>query len=67
MNKKWEYKVIGIDSILEAEDDTNLESKLNTFGEDGWELVGILDQVDSGWGSQPRVESNLILFKREKE
>jgi hypothetical protein len=67
MKKKWEYKVIGIDSIIEASDDSNLENKLNLLGEEGWELVEILDQVNSSWGSQPRVEYNLILLKREKE
>lgn len=67
MRKKWEYKVKGIDAILEADDDIDLEKKLNSYGEDGWELVGILDQVNSGWGSQPRVDTNLILLKREKE
>jgi len=65
--KKWEYKVIGIDSIIEAGNDTEIENKLNTYGEDGWELVEILDQVNSSWGIQPRVECNLILFKREKQ
>lgn len=67
MKKKWEYKVIGIDSILEARDDAEIEDKLNLLGEEGWELVGILDQINSGWGVQPRVESNMILLKREKE
>jgi hypothetical protein len=67
MKKKWEYKVIGIESIIEAKDDAVLEDKLNLLGEEGWELVGILDQINSGWGVQPRVESNIILLKREKE
>jgi hypothetical protein len=67
MNKKWEYKVIGVNSVFEAKDDIKIENKLNALGEDGWELVGILDQVNSGWGTQPRVESNFILLKREKQ
>lgn len=67
MKKKWEYKVIGIDSIIKASDDSMLEAKLNLLGEEGWELVGILDQVNSGWGTQPKVEYNVILLKREKE
>lgn len=67
MRKKWEYKVIGVDAIIKASDDKKLEAKLNALGEEGWELVGILDQVNSGWGVQPRVEYNLIMLKREKE
>ncbi len=63
---KWEYKVIGVDSILEADDDTQIEEKLNQLGEEGWELVGILDQVDSGFGFQPRVCYNHIMLKRPK-
>lgn len=64
---KWEYKVFGVNSIISANEDYKLEKKLNEFGEDGWELVGILDQVDSGFGYQPRVDCNLILFKRQKQ
>lgn len=63
---KWEYKVIGIDSILEADADKELEGRLNELGELGWELIGIVDQVDSGWGSQPRVCYNHVLMKRPK-
>ena len=34
MNKKYEYKVIERTSLVEA------ETILNTFGREGWELVG---------------------------
>lgn len=64
---KWEYKVFGVNSIISAKEDFKLEKKLNEFGEEGWELVGILDQVDSGFGYQPRVDCNLILFKRQNQ
>jgi len=67
MRTRWEYKVIGLDTILASEDDTKLQTLLNKHGEDGWELVNILDQVNSGFGFQPRVDCNLLLFKREKE
>ena len=65
--KKWEYKVVGINGALDAADAEKLQNKLNTVGENGWELVSVLDQVNSGFGVQPRVYCNMILFKREKE
>lgn len=66
MGSKWEYKVIGMDNALETRQAVNLEEKLNELGDEGWELVNILDQVDSRWGHEPRVECNFILLKREK-
>lgn len=67
MRKKWEYKVIGMDGALEGRHAIDLEEKLNELGDEGWELVNVLDQVDSRWGHQPRVENNFIMLKREKE
>lgn len=66
MSKKWEYKVIGLDNALESRQAADLEEQLNELGAQGWELVNVLDQVDSRWGHQPRVECNFIMLKREK-
>jgi len=61
---KWEYKVIYIDAITEERDAKALEKLLNQYGVEGWELVSVLDQVYSGFGVQPRVYGNSIMFKR---
>ncbi len=37
---KWEYKVQTIGSFLGGVKDPNLESLLNEWGEQGWEVVG---------------------------
>lgn len=64
MNEKWEYHVLGINNIMEAGDSTTLREELNKWGAEGWELINIVPQVDSHWGSQPRVEHNIFVFKR---
>ncbi|WP_238905454.1 MULTISPECIES: DUF4177 domain-containing protein [Clostridium] len=66
MSKKWEYKVIGLDNALETRHAVEIEERLNKLGEEGWELVHVLDQVDARWGNQPKVECNFIMMKREK-
>lgn len=64
MNEKWEYQVLGLDNIMEAGDAKDLRVELNRYGNEGWELISIVPQVDSHWGSQPRVEHNIFVFKR---
>lgn len=67
MKKKWEYKIIGLNGSLKADENKRLETRLNTLGDDGWELVGILDKIDSGISVEPKVYCNFIMMKREKE
>jgi hypothetical protein len=67
MKKKWEYKVIGFNGSLKADENKRLERRLNELGDDGWELVEVLDKIDSGFTVEPRVYSNFIILKREKD
>lgn len=67
MQKKWEYKVIGLRDILPYNKDKSLEEEFNKYGREGWELVNIVDQIDSAFGGSAKVEYNFILFKRELE
>lgn len=42
MHTKWEYKVFTIDHFLSEDNHLTVEEKLNRYGKDGWELVGLL-------------------------
>lgn len=55
---RWEYRVLAIDSREEALPDA---TQLNEMGNEGWVLVGVLDQRASG--GRPTV---LYYFLRQK-
>lgn len=72
----WEYKTCMIISYLE---ESSLESTLNKFGKEGWELVNIIPQIssdsDSSYGDvdlnitcceSVKVDYNVAVFKRKK-
>lgn len=40
--KSWEYQVATIGSALHSPKDEELETLLNEWGEDGWEVINIL-------------------------
>lgn len=72
----WEYRVFKFDSYLE---DESVESTLNKFGLEGWELVNVIPQIssnsDSSYGDvdlniscceSVYVDYNLAIFKRKR-
>jgi hypothetical protein len=61
VTNSWEYLVISDETRYSDKAKDGLQ-KLNDLGKDGWELVGISDQVTSdALGSQAR-----LFFKRAK-
>ncbi|WP_129595915.1 DUF4177 domain-containing protein [Anaerophilus nitritogenes] len=62
---KWEYKVVEINSMQNIGDHSNLQNELNNYGEEGWELIGILKKPHVGVGWIPKSEDGSVVFKRE--
>ncbi|BAQ36198.1 hypothetical protein CBB2_3195 [Clostridium botulinum] len=61
---KWEYKVIKINSIKNLGNPINLQNELNNYGEEGWELVGVLTKPHEGIGWMPKPDDGSVVFKR---
>lgn len=61
---KWEYKVIKIDCIQNLGKPDNLQNELNSYGEEGWELVGVLTKPHIGEGWMPKPDDGSVIFKR---
>jgi hypothetical protein len=45
---QWEYRVQTFGSTFSRPKDGDLESVLNTWGEEGWEVAGVLLHDNSG-------------------
>lgn len=61
---KWEYKVIGINSVQNLGEPGDLQKELNNYGEEGWELVGVLAKPHGGIGWMPKPDDGSVIFKR---
>ncbi len=65
--KKYEYKVASVE-ISASKDQVNKE--LNAFGEEGWEIISVVDYSNLGLTQiifEASVTSGLIIFmKRER-
>ncbi len=64
MYMKWEYKVIEINSIKNLGSPINLQNELNNYGEEEWELVGILKKPHEGVGWNTSPDEGSVIFKR---
>jgi len=58
----WEYKVMEIGKFQHMKNLNELQQTLNDYGLEGWELVGILQQENSGW--VPKAYDDVVTFKR---
>ena len=65
MHTKWEYKVSTVDYFLSVDSDLTVEEKLNKYGEDGWELIGLLQRRHTTLGYPPKLDNDSIAFKRQ--
>ena len=61
---KWEYKVITLSGFLNSDDDLTTEEKLNKYGADEWELVGVLEKPYVTVGNPPNLNCDSLVFKR---
>ncbi|AYD39563.1 DUF4177 domain-containing protein [Clostridium fermenticellae] len=64
----WKYKMFTLDHFLNSDENLTMEEKLNKYGEDGWELVGVLERPFTGLGNPPKcLDMNSIVFKKAVE
>lgn len=61
---KWEYKVMEISSVKNLGNPTDLQTELNNYGQEGWELVGVLTKTHEGVGWIPKSDDGSVIFKR---
>lgn len=61
---KWEYKVVGIDSLHGLGNPANLQEELNHYGNEGWELIGVMKKPHEGVGWNPKPDDGSVVFKR---
>ncbi len=65
MSGKWEYKVFTAGHFLNADSDLTVVEKLNKYGEDGWELIGLFQRTYTSLGYPPKLDNDSIVFKRQ--
>ena len=46
-NVQWEYIVRSVGSLIRAPKDDDMQTLLNAWGEEGWELVAAVPQTNS--------------------
>ncbi len=61
---EWKYKEISLESFLKADDKMTIEEKLNKYGAEGWELVGVIKTPETGIGWVPKGGEESIIFKK---
>jgi len=61
---KWEYKTFTVDHFLSLDSELTIEEKLNKYGEDGWELIGVLERPYNTLGNPSKLDSDSIVFKK---
>ncbi|CAB1253710.1 MULTISPECIES: DUF4177 domain-containing protein [Clostridium] len=63
---EWEYKVFTVDHFLSSQENLSIEELLNKYGKEGWELVGILQNLYKTLGKSSKLDSDLIVFKKSE-
>lgn len=64
MNANWKYKVFTVDNFASDTDDMTFEEKLNSYGKDGWELVGFIPKKPQYLGNQSGMSEDTIVLKK---
>lgn len=60
----WKYEVFTVDHFLNSDESLTIEEKLNKYGSDGWELVGVLKKPYTTLGNPSKLDSDSIVFKK---
>lgn len=60
----WEYKVFTVDHFQSIDENLTIEEKLNKYGSDGWELIGVLKKPHVTLGNPSKLDSDSIVFKK---
>ncbi|WP_238881837.1 DUF4177 domain-containing protein [Clostridium sp. YIM B02551] len=67
MSAEWKYKVFTVDKFISMDSDLSLEEELNKYGEEGWELVGIIQKPITSLGKPSKLNDNSIVFKKDSQ
>ncbi len=65
MNAEWQYKVFSVDEFINLGNGTTIEDKLNEYGKDGWELVGIMPKKAQSLGNPSKLPEDSIVLKKQ--
>lgn len=61
---KWEYNVVKVEKFSEFTETMKLQEELNSYGKEGWELVGFFYPNQIGVGLEPKLDVDSAIFKR---
>ncbi|WP_238903412.1 DUF4177 domain-containing protein [Clostridium sp. YIM B02506] len=64
MDTEWKYKVFTLDKFMSIDNNLTLEEKLNKYGQDGWELVGVINKQTQSLGVPSGIDSDSIILKK---
>jgi hypothetical protein len=65
MNAEWQYKVFTVDEFINAVNGATIEDKLNEYGKDGWELVGIMPKKTQSLGNSSKLPEDSVVLKKQ--
>lgn len=63
---KWEYKTESLDHFQSSGHGSTVEEQLNSYGNEGWELVTMIRGETATVGNPPRINGSTLIFKRSK-
>ena len=62
----WEYKTESLDYFQSSGQGRTIEEQLNSYGNEGWELVTMIRGETATVGNPPRINGSILVFKRSK-
>ena len=65
MNTEWQYKVFTVDEFINTGNGGTIEDKLNEYGKDGWELVGIMPKKSQSLGNSSKLPEDSVVLKKQ--
>lgn len=65
MNAEWQYKVFTVDEFINSGNEGTIEDKLNEYGKNGWELVGIMPKKTQSLGNSSKLPEDSVVLKKQ--